>query len=134
MILGLAPVDVAVIILYLVGITYIGLRSSRSVKTSGDFFMGGRRFGKLSMIAKAFGVGTRVDHVVAVTGASYEVGLSGVWYQWLYIFSTPFFWIIAPIYRRLRYVTTGDFFEERYGTRLPPRIRSGRCSSRSKSA
>lgn len=116
MILGLAPVDVAVIILYLVGITYIGLRSSRSVKTSGDFFMGGRRFGKLSMIAKAFGVGTRVDHVVAVTGASYEVGLSGVWYQWLYIFSTPFFWIIAPIYRRLRYVTTGDFFEERYGT------------------
>jgi len=116
MILGLATVDFAVIILYLVGITYIGFRSSRSVKSSGDFFMGGRRFGKLSMIAKAFGVGTRVDHVVAVTGASYEVGMSGVWYQWLYIFSTPFFWIIAPIYRRLRYVTTGDFFEERYGT------------------
>ncbi len=116
MILGLATIDFAVIILYLVGITYIGFRSSRSVKSSGDFFMGGRRFGKLSMIAKAFGVGTRVDHVVAVTGASYEVGMSGVWYQWLYIFSTPFFWIIAPIYRRLRYVTTGDFFEERYGT------------------
>jgi Na+/proline symporter len=115
MILGLAPVDLAVIVLYLVGITYIGFRSSRSVKSSGDFFMGGRRFGKLSMMAKAFGVGTRVDHVVAITGASYEVGLSGVWYQWLYIFSTPFYWIVAPIYRRLRYVTTGDFFEERYG-------------------
>jgi Na+/proline symporter len=115
MILGLAPIDLVVIFLYLVGITYIGLRSSRGVKNSADFFMGGRRFGKLSMMAKAFGVGTRVDHVVAITGASYEVGLSGVWYQWLYIFSTPFYWIIAPIYRRLRYVTTGDFFEERYG-------------------
>jgi Na+/proline symporter len=113
--LGLGVFDLGVIVLYLVAITYIGLRSSRSVKDAGDFFMGGRRFGKLLMIAKAFGVGTRVDHVVAVTGASYQVGLAGVWYQWLYIFSTPFFWIIAPIYRRLRYVTTGDFFEERYG-------------------
>jgi Na+/proline symporter len=116
MMFGLTAIDLAVIALYLIGITYIGLRSSRGVKDSGDFFMGGRRFGKLSMMAKAFGVGTRVDHVVAVTGASYEVGLSGVWYQWLYIFSTPFYWMIGPIYRRLRYVTTGDFFEERYGS------------------
>jgi len=115
MIMGLAALDVAVIVLYLVAITTIGLRSSRSVKTSGDYFMGGRRFGKLLMVAKAFGVGTRVDHVVAITGASYQIGLSGVWYQWLYIFSTPFFWLIAPIYRRLRYLTTGDFFDERYG-------------------
>jgi Na+/proline symporter len=116
MMFGLTAIDLAVIALYLFGITYIGLRSSRGVKDSSDFFMGGRRFGKLSMMAKAFGVGTRVDHVVAVTGASYEVGLSGVWYQWLYIFSTPFYWMIGPIYRRLRYVTTGDFFEQRYGS------------------
>lgn len=115
MIVGLTALDVAVIILYLVAITAIGLRSSRTVKTSGDYFMGGRRFGKLLMVAKAFGVGTRVDHVVAVTGASYQIGLAGIWYQWLYIFSTPFFWLIAPIYRRLRYLTIGDFFEERYG-------------------
>jgi len=116
MILGLSALDVGVILVYLTAITIVGLRASRSVMDSGDFFMGGRRFGKLAMIAKAFGVGTRVDHVVAVTGASYDVGMAGVWYQWLYIFSTPFFWIIAPIYRRLRYVTTGDFFEQRYGT------------------
>lgn len=113
--LGLTFLDVAVIVLYLGGITYIGVRASRSVKNTGDFFMGGRRFGKLLMVAKAFGVGTRADQAVAVVGASYHVGLSGIWYQWLYIFSTPFFWIISPLYRRLRYVTTGDFFEERYG-------------------
>jgi Na+/proline symporter len=112
---GLTPLDFAVILFYLAGITYIGLRASKSVKDIGDFFMGGRRFGKLLMIAKAFGVGTRADQAVAVTGASYQVGLSGVWYQWLYIFSTPFYWVIAPIYRRLRYLTTGDFFEQRYG-------------------
>lgn len=113
--MGLSVIDVIVIVLYLGAITTVGLRAARSVKDSGDFFMGGRRFGKLQMVAKAFGVGTRADHAVAIVGASYQGGLSGIWYQWLYIFSTPFFWLITPIYRRLRYVTTGDFFEERYG-------------------
>lgn len=113
--LGLSHLDLIVIVLYLAVITTIGIRASRSMKNSGDFFMGGRRFGKLQMVAKAFGVGTRADQAVAVIGASYHGGLSGIWYQWLYIFSTPFFWLITPIYRRLRYVTTGDFFEERYG-------------------
>ncbi len=112
---GLNPIDLGVIVLYLVGVTFIGLRSAKKVKDTGDFFMGGRKFGKLLMVAKAFAVGTRADQAVAVTGASYSWGLSGVWVQWLYIFSTPFFWIVSPIYRRLRYLTTGDFFERRYG-------------------
>jgi len=112
---GLNVFDLIVILIYFILITYIGLRSSRKVSDTGDFFMGGRKFGKLLMIAKAFGVGTRADQAVAVTGAAYEIGLSGIWYQWLYVFSTPFYWIISPIYRRLRFLTTGDFFEERYG-------------------
>ncbi len=112
---GLNPIDLGVIVLYLAGVTFIGLRSSKKVKDTGDFFMGGRKFGKLLMVAKAFAVGTRADQAVAVTGASYSRGLAGVWIQWLYIFSTPFFWIVSPIYRRLRYVTTGDFFERRFG-------------------
>ena len=112
---GIDSIDLVVILMYFVAISFIGLRSSRRVKDTGDFFMGGRRFGKLLMVAKAFGVGTRADLAVAVSGASYQLGLSGIWYQWLYIFSTPFYWIVAPIYRRLRYLTTGDFFEERYG-------------------
>ncbi|UCE17237.1 MAG: hypothetical protein JSV84_10070 [Gemmatimonadota bacterium] len=112
---GIDPIDLVVILMYFAAISYIGLRSSKRVKDTGDFFMGGRKFGKLLMVAKAFGVGTRADLAVAVSGASYQLGLSGIWYQWLYIFSTPFYWIVAPIYRRLRYLTTGDFFEERYG-------------------
>ncbi len=77
--------------------------------------MGGRRGSKLMMIANALGAGTHTDQAIAVSGATYEIGLAGIWYQWVYMFSTPFYWIIAPIYRRVRYVTTADFFEERYG-------------------
>jgi Na+/proline symporter len=80
--------------------------------------MGSRRFGKIMMVAHALGAGTRTDQVVAVSGACYQIGLAGVWYEWLWIFSNPFYWLLAPIYRRSRYITTGDFFEERYGKKL----------------
>jgi len=114
--LGLKTLDWIVIVCYILLITAIGLWANRGVKSTKDYFMGGRRFGKLLMIAQAFGAGTRTDQAVAVIGASSQIGLAGIWYQWLYLFSTPFFWLIAPVYRRLRYITIGDFFEQRYGT------------------
>ncbi len=114
--LGISVLDWIILGIYISVITAIGLYSNRAVKSTGDYFMGGRKFGKLLMVAQAFGAGTRTDQVVAVIGASSQIGLAGIWYQWLYLFSTPFFWLIAPIYRRLRYITIGDFFEQRYGT------------------
>lgn len=113
--LGLTALDWLVVGAYIAGITALGLRSRSAVTSTGDYFMGGRRFGRVLMIAQAFGTGTRADQTVATIGTSYQVGLAGIWVQWLYLFSTPFFWLIAPIYRRLRYVTIGDFFERRYG-------------------
>lgn len=115
MFLGIDLLDWFVLGIYIAVITAIGLYSNKAVKSTSDYFMGGRRFGKLLMIAQAFGAGTRADQAVAVIGASSQIGLAGIWYQWLYLFSTPFYWLIAPIYRRLRYITIGDFFEQRYG-------------------
>src|SRR5690625_3496352 len=94
-VLGITLVDWLVLLLYLAVITAIGLYSHRAVKSTGDYFMGGRRFGKILMVTQAFSSGTRTDQAVAVMGASSQIGLAGIWYQWLYIFSTPFFWIIA---------------------------------------
>lgn len=116
--LGLAAVDWFVVGVYITGITVIGLWASRRVSSTGDYFMGGRSFGKLFMVAQAFGSGTRTSQVVAVSGTAASVGLAGIWVQWMYLFSTPFFWLLAPVYRRLRYITIGDFFEQRYGTAM----------------
>lgn len=116
--LGLTILDWLVLIAYFVGITTLGVWTARLVKSSDDYFMGNRRFGKFLMVMQAFGVGTHTDQPVSVTGASYSIGLAGIWYQWLWMFTTPFYWLIAPIYRRLRYVTMADFFEERYGKSL----------------
>lgn len=118
MILGLSPLDLLVIAAYIAVIIYMGLRTKNKVKTTGDYFMAGRRGGKWAMIANAFGAGTHTDQAIGVAGAAYTVGLAGIWYQWMYLFITPFFWLIAPIYRRVRYVTTVDFFEERFGSKI----------------
>ncbi|MCS6862746.1 MAG: hypothetical protein NZT92_20770, partial [Abditibacteriales bacterium] len=62
--------------------------------------------------------GTHSDHAVQVAGATARVGLGGIWYQWMWLFATPFYWLIAPITRRLRVITTGDVFRIRYGRSL----------------
>ena len=101
--------------LYLIGITFIGVWSAKRIKDTADFFIGGRRFGKVFMIFFSFGAGTNGNQAVGVASKTYSNGLSGIWYQWLWLFATPFYWIIAPAFRRMRAITTGDFFEYRYG-------------------
>lgn len=114
---GLALLDIAIILFYIIGIVYLGLRAKNKVKSSGDYFMGGRKGSRFMMIANGFGGATHTDQAIGVAGATYSIGLAGIWYQWMYLFITPVFWLLGPIYRRVRYVTTGDFFEERYGVK-----------------
>ncbi|MCF6284792.1 MAG: sodium:solute symporter family protein [Candidatus Hydrogenedentes bacterium] len=99
---------------YLVVVTGIGLWTASKIKDTADFFMGGRGFGKISMIFFAFGAGTNGNQAVGVASKTYTNGLSGIWYQWLWLFATPFYWLIAPAFRRMRAITTGDYFEYRY--------------------
>ncbi len=113
-ILGIGFWDWIVLFGYLIGITALGVWAARRVKDTVDFFMGGRRFGKLFMVFFAFGTGTHSDQAVSVASKTYTNGLSGIWYQWLWLFATPFYWLIAPIFRRMRALTTGDYFELRY--------------------
>jgi len=114
-VLGIELIDWAVIILYLVGITFVGLWAMRKVRSSTSFFIGDRKFGKVMMAFFMFGAGTHSDQAVGVSAKTYESGASGIWYQWQWLFPTPFFWLIAPIFRRMRAVTTADYFEARYG-------------------
>jgi Na+/proline symporter len=113
--LGLELIDWIVIVIYLLGITFIGLWAVRKVRSSTSFFIGDRKFGKIMMSFFMFGSGTHSDQAVSVASKTYQTGASGIWYQWLWLFVTPFFWLIAPFFRRMRAVTTGDYFEIRYG-------------------
>ena len=77
--------------------------------------LSGRRFGKTLMIFFAFGAGTHADTAVGVAAQSYKFGLSGIWYQWSMLPTLPITWLLAPVFRRARVLTTADFLERRYG-------------------
>ena len=115
---GLHILDLALLLLYLIGIMFVGLWAARKVKGVGDYYMGSRSFSKAFMVMHAFGTGTHTDQAVSVAGASYKLGFAGIWYQYLNLFLTPFYWIVAPLLRRMRCLTTADFFEERFNKPL----------------
>ncbi|MCB9767653.1 MAG: sodium:solute symporter family protein [Candidatus Omnitrophica bacterium] len=113
---GLTFADFVVLLVYLVGVTAIGVYTLIRVKDMEDYFMGGRRFGKVFMMFFAFGSGTSSEQAVSVVAKTWRVGLAGIWYQFLWLFSTPFYWILAPLFRRMRALTTADFFEKRFNS------------------
>ncbi len=114
--MNIAPLDWAVIVVYFIVITAIGLVVGYRVRRTGDFFLGGRRFGPWLMIGQSFGVGTHAEMPVALAGAVYTMGASGIWFQWKNLFITPFYWLMAPVFRRIRRTTMAEFTEDRYGS------------------
>lgn len=110
---GMQTIDWAVLPIYLIGVTALGAWTARRIKSSSDFFMP-RRFGKAMMITFAFGTGTSSDQAVTVASKTLTSGLSAIWWQWVWLPATPFYWLLAPIFRRLRATTTADVYELRY--------------------
>ncbi len=111
--LGLQLADIVALGIYFVVVILIGVWTARRVHDVADFVMP-RRFGKTMMVFFGFGTGTHSDQAVSVASKSYTNGVSGIWYQWLWLFPTPFYWLIAPVMRRFRAITTADVFELRY--------------------
>ncbi len=110
--------DIVVVAVYMIGIAALGVYQARRIKNTGDFFAGGRSFNKFLMMMHALGTGTHADDPVGVVGAAFKHGIAGIWYTFVYLFVTPFYWIMAPLFRRSRFLTTADFFEARFGSKL----------------
>lgn len=114
--LGMDVADCVVLAAYFVVILWLGIGAAKKVKNVADFFMGGRRFGKFFMMFFAFGAGTSSEQAISVVAGSWRAGLAGMWWQFLWLCATPFYWIVAPVMRRMRALTTADFFQHRYNS------------------
>ena len=106
--------DYLVLIVYFLAMIVIGAVCARWIKKQEDYFMGGRGFGKLLQTFAAFGAGTGSNDPIQVGRTTWTSGLSGIWSVLLWLFATPFYWICAVWYRRMRLLTLGDWFVERY--------------------
>ena len=106
--------DYLVLFIYFSGMAAIGIWAMRQVKAQEDYFMGGRKFGKLFQTFAAFGAGTGSADPVNTARGTFANGMSGMWGVMYWLFVTPIYWISAVWYRRMRCLTLGDWFTERY--------------------
>ena len=99
---GLKIADIVVIFLYFSLIIAVSLWASHRIKSKEDYFLAGRRFGKLVQTFAAFGQATSADTAVGVTTTTYNNGIAGVWSSLLYLFATPLYWVVTHWPRRMR--------------------------------
>ena len=111
---GLHPIDIAIILLYVVVILWLGKRAGAGTKSTDDFYLAGRKLGKFYQFFLNFGCSTNADQAVAVSREIYRQGIGGMWIQYLVLFLTPFYWFSTYFFRRVRLVTIGDYFTERF--------------------
>src|SRR6478672_9834060 len=107
-------IDIAVVIAYLLATLGLGLFQALKIRTSGDYYAGGRKFNKFYLMMHALGTASHADEPVSVIGGAFDKGFSGIWYTYTWLPLTPIFWLLAPFIRRGRFVTMADFFRARY--------------------
>ncbi|MCE5303765.1 MAG: sodium:solute symporter family protein [Planctomycetaceae bacterium] len=108
-------IDWTVVVAYFAGITLYGLWLARKTHTSNAYFLGDRKLSWWVMLAQSFSTGTHAEGPVLQAGATFGCGFAGIWYQWKNMLITPFYWLIAPWYRRSQRTTVAEIVEDRYG-------------------
>ena len=83
---GLPLIDIVVIIACFGVVLGIDVWVSRNIKGEEDFFLAGRRFGKLVQTFASFGQGTSADNAVGVSTTTFNNGASMIWSSILYHF------------------------------------------------
>lgn len=115
MIFGLHYIDAAIIAVFMIAIVAVGFFVSHSIKKESDFYLGGRKLGRVLQFFLNFGNSTDSTGAVTVASSVYSTGASGIWVSGLQtLFITPFFWFTQPWYRRARLLTMGDLFVDRF--------------------
>lgn len=111
---GLRIIDWVVIAGYFSVLVGIGIWSRKLIHSTDDYFLGGRRFGKLMVSFSSWGAITNADSPVATASKAFQVGFSGIWLTLFWSLMSPFGWIQKIWFRRLRYVTSADFLDARF--------------------
>jgi SSS family solute:Na+ symporter len=115
---GLHILDFAIVVVFVLFVLWLGWRASRKTKTTDDFYVAGRRLGKFYQFFLNLGTSTNADQAIVVSREVYRQGIGGMWIQYLVLFLTPFYWFTTAFFRRVRLVTIGDFFTERFKSRF----------------
>lgn len=119
---GFHPIDLLIILFYLLAITYIGQKVYRKIRSEEDFFLAGRSINKLLQFFLNMGTLSDANSAIRTASFAFEKGLGGVWLMLIGVFTGPYYWFMAAWFRRVRLVTMAELFEERFQSKLLPTI------------
>ncbi len=114
---SLHPVDLAVVLLYLAAVVWIGRRAAAGTNSEEGFFLAGRKLGKLYQFFLNFGNATEPQGAVSTASFVYQQGAPGAWLSFQTVFMNPYFWFMNVWFRRVRLTTVSDLFEDRYASK-----------------
>src|SRR5512135_2550225 len=117
-IFGLHWLDFSIVVAFVLTLLWLGKRAGRKTKSAEDFYVAGRRLGRFYQFFLNLGTSTNADQAIVVSREVYRQGIGGMWIQYLVLFLTPFYWFTTGFFRRVRLVTIGDFFAERFKSRF----------------
>ena len=114
--LRIPVLDLIIIVVYLVGITAVGILATRRQRmTASNFFLAGRslRWGMVGAALFASNIST--IHLVGLAASGYNEGL--VWgnFEWMAVFTLIILGLVfAPFYFKSKISTLPEFLERRY--------------------
>lgn len=112
----MSELDLAVILVYFVGVALIGFWSSRhSRDDSRSYFLAGGNIGWMAVGASLFATNISAEHFIGLAGTAANSGLAVGQFEWLACFMLLILgWLFVPFYHRTGVFTMPEFLEQRF--------------------
>lgn len=113
----LAPVDIAIMIVYIIAIIWYGLRHAKQ-KNAEEYFLAGRNMLWPIVGISLFAANISSSTLIGLASDGYNTNLSVYNYEWMATVVLIFFAIFfLPFYLRSKVYTMPEFLEKRYDSR-----------------
>jgi len=114
---NLSWIDISIIIVYVVGITWWGLKNAKN-ENSNDYFLAGRSKSWMVVGLSLFSASISTSALIGHSGSTYQYGLVIFNYNLISVFVMIFFaWIFLPFYIKSGVFTMPEFLERRFDQR-----------------
>jgi sodium/proline symporter len=111
---------VIILVVYLLGLAYIGVLASRRVNDISDFFVGGKKLGFWLVSFSSRATGESGWLLLGFTGMGYAIGVQAFWVVMGEMFGVTVCWVLLTqrfkvMTDRYKSITIPDFLESRFG-------------------
>ena len=117
--MNISPIDLAIIVIYMLGIVALGIFSTRKQQpTSDNYFLAGRRLSWPTIGAALFASNISTIHLIGLSADGYRLGLVTGNFEWMATFTLILLGIVfAPFYIKTKISTLPEFLEKRFDSR-----------------